>query len=75
MVSETKSGVDFSVKDENDVMLDYVGSVKIRKLVMLGETMMMFDDANGDNRDNDDGDDDDDDGGGECKWSVTRYEE
>ena len=52
-------------------MLDYVGSVKIRKLVMLGETMMMFDDVNGDNRDN--GDDDDD--GGECKWSVTRYEE
>ena len=55
-------------------MLDYVGSVKIRKLVMLGETMMMFDDANGDNRDNGD-DDDDDDVGGECKWSVTRYEE
>ena len=55
-------------------MLDYVGSVKIRKLVMLGETMMMFDDANGDNRDNGDDDDDDDDGG-ECKWSVTRYEE
>ena len=72
MFSETKSGVDFSVKDENDVMLDYVGSVKIRKLVMLGETMMMFDDANGDNRDNGD---DDDDVGGECKWSVTRYEE
>ena len=53
-------------------MLDYVGAVKIRKLVMLGETMMMFDDANGDNRDNCD---DDDDVGGECKWSVTRYEE